>query len=127
MLLGPRYEQYLNERVPRKNYDDHHIGDYVRALKQEIDTVLIPQARDELRKKFGSIDEDELIAAALAPDRIIEDLQMESQLDAAIDRSLKRLTAMKMKGEKATCHRLPRSSSNQFSRTPSWGRVRYVQ
>ena len=90
--LSPnKYTNHLKETVQRENYPK--FIDYVRALKNEIDEVLLPRARSERPS-------DDYIAAKtasefLTPERILEDLALEERLDATMDKAIRRLVQAK--------------------------------
>jgi hypothetical protein len=86
-----RFTDHLKQAVPRENYPE--FIDYVRALKKEIDEVLLPRARSERPS-------DDYIAAQtasefLTAERILEDLALEERLDATMDKAIRRLAQAK--------------------------------
>jgi len=90
-LFRNKFTDHLKEAVPRENYPD--FIDYVRALKTEIDEVLLPRVRDERPS-------DDYIAAKtasefLTAERILEDLALEERLGATMDKAIRRLAQAK--------------------------------
>jgi hypothetical protein len=90
-LFRDRFTDHLKQEVPREDYPE--FIDYVRALKKEIDEVLLPRARSERPS-------DDYIAAKtasefLTEDRILEDLALEERLDATMDKAIRRLAQAK--------------------------------
>ena len=90
-LFRNKYTEHLKEAVPREGYPE--FIDYVRALKAEIDEVLLPRVRKERPS-------DDYIAAKtasefLTPERILEDLALEERLDATMDKAIRRLAQAK--------------------------------
>jgi hypothetical protein len=90
-LFRDKFTEHLKQAVPRDNYPE--FIDYVRALKKEIDEVLLPRARSERPS-------DDYIAAKtasefLTPERILEDLALEERLDATMDKAIRRLAQAK--------------------------------
>jgi hypothetical protein len=86
-----QFTRHLKEAVPRGNYPG--FIDYIRALKKEIDEVLLPRVRAERPS-------DEYIAARtaaefLTSERIMEDLALEERLDAIMDKAIRRLAQAK--------------------------------
>ena len=87
-----KFTDHLEEAIPRKNYPD--FIDYIRALKTEVDEVLLPRVRKEQPS-------DDYIAAKtasefLTAERIMEDLALEERLDATMDKAIRRLAQAKM-------------------------------
>ena len=89
-MLGGEASAHLRREVPRENYSS--TPDWIRAVKCEVDEVLLPRARAEM-------DHPEHLAAKAAEfittDRILEDLVLEERLDAMVDRAMRRLVQMK--------------------------------
>ena len=90
-LFRNKFTDHLKEAVPREKYPE--FIDYIRALKKEIDEVLLPRARSERPS-------DDYIAAKtaaefLTPERILEDLALEERLDATMDKAIRRLAQAK--------------------------------
>src|SRR3979411_3521271 len=90
-LFRNKFTDHLKEAVPREKYPE--FIDYIRALKNEIDEVLLPRVRSERPT-------DDYIAAKtaaefLTPDRIMEDLALEERLDATMDKAIRRLAQAK--------------------------------
>jgi len=86
-----KFIDHLKEMVPREKYPK--LIDYVRALKTEIDEVLLPRVRNERPS-------DDYIAAKtasefLTDERILEDLALEERLDATMDKAIRRLAQAK--------------------------------
>jgi hypothetical protein len=82
-----KFTDHLHEAVPREKFPE--FIDYVRALKTEIDDVLLPRVRKERPS-------DDYIAAKtasefLTAERILEDLALEERLDATMDKAIRRL------------------------------------
>jgi hypothetical protein len=89
--FGNKFTEHLKGAVPRENYPE--FIDYVRALKTEIDEVLLPRVRNERPS-------DDFIATKtasefLTPERILEDLALEERLDATMDKAIRRLAQAK--------------------------------
>ena len=99
-----KFTEHLKEAVPRENYTE--FVDYVRALKTEVDEVLLPRVRSERPS-------DDYIAAKtaaefLTEDRILEDLALEERLDATMDKAIRRLAQAKaLKQLSGLSHRHP--------------------
>lgn len=90
-LFQNQFTRHLKEAVPRENYPA--LMDFLRALKKEIDEVLLPRVRSE-----GPTDDyiaAKTAAEFLTPDRIIEDLAVEERLDATMDKAIRRLAQAK--------------------------------
>src|SRR3954468_12607298 len=90
-LFQNEFTRHLREAVPRDKYPE--LMDYLRALKKEIDEVLLPRVRSEQPT-------DDYIAAKtaaefLTPERILEDLALEERLDATMDKAIRRLAQAK--------------------------------
>lgn len=90
-LQPNKYTKHLKDALRRENYPE--FIDYVRALKKEIDEVLLPRVRAERPS-------DDYIAAKtasefLTPERIMEDLALEERLDATMDKAIRRLAQAK--------------------------------
>ena len=90
-LFRNKFTEHLKEAVPREKYPE--FIDYVRALKTEIDDVLLPRVRKERPS-------DDYIAAKtasefLTEERILEDLALEERLDATMDKAIRRLAQAK--------------------------------
>jgi hypothetical protein len=90
-LAPNQFTRHLKEAVPRENFPT--FMDYVRALKKEIDEVLLPRVRAEHPS-------DDHIAAKtasefLTAERIMEDLALEERLDATMDKAIRRLAQAK--------------------------------
>lgn len=86
-----KFTEHLKDAVPRERYPE--FIDYVRALKAEVDEVLLPRVRNERPS-------DDYIAAKtasefLTPERILEDLALEERLDATMDKAIRRLAQAK--------------------------------
>jgi len=90
-LFRNKFTDHLKEAVPREKYPK--FIDYIRALKNEIDEVLLPRARNERPS-------DDYVAAKtasefLTAERILEDLALEERLDATMDKAIRRLAQAK--------------------------------
>jgi hypothetical protein len=90
-LFPNKFTDHLKKAVPREKYPE--FIDYVRALKSEIDEVLLPRVRNERPS-------DDYIAAKtasefLTEERILEDLGLEERLDATMDKAIRRLAQAK--------------------------------
>jgi hypothetical protein len=90
-LIRNKFTDHLKEAVPREKYPE--FIDYIRALKNEIDEVLLPRVRNERPT-------DDYIAAKtasefLTAERILEDLALEERLDATMDKAIRRLAQAK--------------------------------
>jgi hypothetical protein len=90
-LFRNKFTEHLKEAVPREKYPE--FIDYVRALKTEVDDVLLPRVRKERPS-------DDYIAAKtasefLTAERILEDLALEERLDATMDKAIRRLAQAK--------------------------------
>ena len=119
MFLPKEYRDHLKEHVPEANFDSTE--QWIVALKNEVDTVLIPMVRSRRPDPRGYT---AAAAEFLASDRMIEDLEVEERLDANLDRALRRLfwlkaqkqlereAAQKLVNGRATA-RLPISDKNQ--------------
>jgi hypothetical protein len=91
LLIGHKFTDHLKEAVPRESYSN--FIDYVRALKREVDEVLLPRVRE----KLPSDDYTASKAASefLTGERILEDLALEERLDATMDKAIRRLAQAK--------------------------------
>ena len=98
-FYGDMSEQSLKWKfLIRNKFTDHRekypeFIDYIRALKNEIDEVLLPRVRNERPT-------DDYIAAKtasefLTAERILEDLALEERLDATMDKAIRRLAQAK--------------------------------
>jgi hypothetical protein len=89
-MLGGDSSTHLRRDVPRENYSNTR--EWVQAIKQEVDEVLLPLARAEM-------DNPDYLAAKAAEfittDPILEDIALEERLDAMVDRAMRRLAQMK--------------------------------
>jgi hypothetical protein len=93
-MLGGELSTHLKREVPKEKYST--TPEWVRAIKSEVDQVLLPRARAEMDRP------DHLAAKAaefITTDRIIEDLTLEERLDAMVDRAMRRLAQMKFMKE----------------------------
>jgi hypothetical protein len=90
-MLPAEFSAHLREKVPRQRFESP--ADWIVALKKEVDTVLMPMVRKRAPQASAYF---ETAAAFLTGDRVIEDLDVEERLDAAIDRTLKRFWQLKM-------------------------------
>jgi hypothetical protein len=123
--LAPHHREHLERTVPREESKRKSI-EWIRAVKHEIDTVLLPAARKELREQFGRI-EYPPISEVVPPERVAQDLAMEERLDAAIDRSIKRLRVLKSKDSRESSLPWGTSRSVKPYRSAGWGRMRVVR
>jgi len=90
-MLPAKFSAHLNEKLPSERFEC--TTHWVVAVKKEVDGVLLPMVRGRApQPKVYS----ETAATFLTSDRILEDLETEERLDAAIDRALKRLYQLKM-------------------------------
>jgi hypothetical protein len=85
-MLPSEFKTYLNEKVPSAKFE--HARDWIVALKKHVDGVLLPMVRGRAPQASTY---SEAAAAFLTGERVIEDLDVEERLDAAINRALKRL------------------------------------
>jgi hypothetical protein len=90
-MLPPEFRAHLNENVPSEKFEYHH--QWVIAVKKEVDGFLLPMVRSRAPQPEAY---NETAAGFLTTDRVLEDLETEERLDAAIDRALKRLYQLKM-------------------------------
>jgi hypothetical protein len=89
-MLGEEFSKHLKEKVPRKNYQSD--PEWVRAIKHEVDEVMLPGARAEI-DPLGNLAAK--AAEFITSDRILEDLTLEERLDSMVDRAMRRLAQMK--------------------------------
>ena len=90
-MLPREFSSHLHEKVPSENFES--TGQWIFALKREVDGVLLPMVRERGR------DPDAYLATAaafLTEDRVLEDLAIEERLDATIDRAMKRLYQLQL-------------------------------
>jgi hypothetical protein len=90
-MLPSEFSSHLREKLPPDNFE--YTSQWVVALKKEVDAVLLPMVRAR------GHDPDAYLATAagfVTEDRMLEDLAIEERLDAAIDRTLKRLYQLKV-------------------------------
>jgi hypothetical protein len=90
-MLPAEFREHLREKVPSKDFETMRL--WILALKKEVDGVLLPMVRKRGHDPDGYL---ETAAAFLTGDRVLEDLDMEERLDAAIDRAMKRLYQLKI-------------------------------
>jgi hypothetical protein len=88
--MAPEFAAELNIAVPREKYMEWI--DYMRALKQHVDEVMLPRAiaaqpKDGLAAKIA--------AEFLTETRVMEDLAMEERLDIVMDKAIRRLAQAK--------------------------------
>ena len=92
-MSGEKIKTHLNREVPDENYPSPL--EWARALKREIDEVLLPAAHEQ-----AVLEAPDRMAQAAADfmtmDRIMEDIEAEERLDAIIDRATRRLAQAKM-------------------------------
>ena len=89
-MLPEEYGHHLNAKVPETNFESSE--HWIKALKKEVDTVLMPMVRRRLP------DPNHYVATAaelLAVDPVLADLDIEDRLDASSDRALRRLFWLK--------------------------------
>jgi hypothetical protein len=88
--MAPEFAAELNIAVPRAKYTEWI--DYMRALKQHVNDVMLPRAiaaqpKDGLAAKIA--------VEFLTETRIMEDLAMEERLDMVMDKAIRRLAQAK--------------------------------
>jgi hypothetical protein len=86
-----KFTDHLQEAVPREKFPE--FIDYVRALKTEIDDVLLPRVRKE--RPSGDYIAAKTASEFLTAERILEDLALEERLDATMDKAIRRLAQAK--------------------------------
>jgi hypothetical protein len=92
-MLPSEFSSYLKQEVPRSNFKE--IWHWVRAIKNQIDTVLVPMVREREPKGNAYFE----AARLLASDHILKDLEVEERLDAMMERAMKRLYADQLSRE----------------------------
>ncbi len=90
MFLPKEFRDHLEEHVPESNFETTRA--WIVALKNEIDTVLLPMVKNRRPDPRGY---KQAAAKFLASDRMMEDLEIEERLDSAMDRALRRLFWLK--------------------------------
>jgi len=90
-MLPREFSSHLREKVPCENFESTR--QWVVALKKEVDSVLLPMVRQRRPDPNAYV---ATAAAFLTGDRVLEDLDIEERLDAAIDRAMKRLYQLKL-------------------------------
>lgn len=90
-MLGKEFSTHLNNHVPKASFSS--TPEWVAAIKQEVDDVLLPKVRAEMDSTENLL---EKVADFMTPDRILGDLALEERLDATIDRAIRRLAQAKM-------------------------------
>jgi hypothetical protein len=89
-IIGGELSAHLKRDVPKEKYST--TPEWVKAVKREVDEVLLPRARAEMDSP------DHLATKAaefITTDRILEDLALEERLDAMVDRAMRRLAQIK--------------------------------
>jgi len=90
-MLPREFSSHLREKVLCENFESTR--QWVVALKKEVDSVLLPMVRQRRPDPNAYV---ATAAAFLTGDRVLEDLDIEERLDAAIDRAMKRLYQLKL-------------------------------
>jgi hypothetical protein len=88
--LPEEFRDHLNTHVPKINFETDE--QWIKALKKEADTVLMPMVRNRLPDPNDYVG---TAAELLATDRVVEELEVEDRLDASSDRALRRLFWLK--------------------------------
>jgi hypothetical protein len=122
--LAPQHREHLERTVPREDSFKKSC-EWIRAVKLEIDTALLPAARKDLREQFGRV-EYAPILEVVPPERIIQDLAIEERLDAAIDRSIRRLQILKANDGGGSSSRRMSGTVRPY-RSTGRGRMRIVR
>jgi hypothetical protein len=89
-MIDEEASTHLKREVPKEKYPT--TPEWVKAVKREVDEVLLPRARAEMDSP------DHFAAKAaefITTDRILEDLALEERLDAMVDRATRRLAQVK--------------------------------
>jgi hypothetical protein len=89
-MLPGEYRDHLNTQVPQTSFENTE--QWIRALKNEVDTVLMPMVRNRLPDPNDYVG---TAAELLAADPVLADLEIEDRLDATSDRALRRLFWLK--------------------------------
>ena len=89
-MLPHEFRDHLNAQVPQGKFDTTE--QWVSALKNEVDYVLMPMVRQRHPDPSRYLD---LAIKFLADDPLLADLDVEDRLDAIADRALKRLFWLK--------------------------------
>jgi hypothetical protein len=118
-FLSDRHARHLREKCPRKNFASH--SDWVKAVDNEINSVLMPQSKPPPDVMLLS-ESQKLIS----DDGFNQEIAVEERLDVMIDRAIKRLLQIKtMKqmlhysrnGEQTRAYKFERRKPNSSSKS----------
>jgi len=116
---------YLEANVRRADFSDAR--EFMRALKNAVDEVLLPAARKELREQVGKPEDDLLRSLEVMPPEAIEaEVALVEKIDHQIERQLARLgriKAMKYIGLGRPGRKADRPNSRVIEHKPSSNRA----